>query len=42
MPLYLFIKIFSDHLQDNAAQFSVTLDVNISTGGGVWAVSGTF
>lgn len=42
MPFYLFIKITSGHLQDNAAQFSVTLDVNTSTGEGVWAVSGTF
>lgn len=38
MPLYLFNKIFSDHQQDNAAQFSITLDVNISTGEGVSAV----
>lgn len=38
MPFYIFIKIFSDHLQDNAAQLSITLDVNISTGEGVCAV----
>jgi len=36
---FVFIyKILSDHLQDNAAQLSITLDVNISTGEGVCAV----
>lgn len=38
MALYLFLKIFLDHLQDNAAQLSITLDVNISTGEGACAV----